>query len=644
MPQSAHGVARRAKRDEWRSQPRQARGGGVEFCISSLPTETQKALMDQLLTKPSSLSPERAAELDMLARQIELIDPSVKNRHNYSPLSEKDRDALWRNFEARSKAAKAKVERKISCLQAAQHLMIDSMGRTEAIEVSAPQFGFGVSTVYRMFDMVRGHDPSDWGPLLIGKKPGGVRRAEFSDEALDYIKGEYLTQVRQPLATIIYRARLYAKKMGWTIPSDWTIRNLINAIPRREVVFARQGATALHYTYQHQIRDYSTLAVNELWEADGHKADVFCRDSSGKVFRPMVEVFRDVRTRRVLGWSIAETESSELVRKALHNAIKNCKSLPRNILLDNGRGGASKAMTGGQKTRFRGTISAEETNGIITTLGINVHWATPGRGQSKPIERFFRSYADNVDKRFPNAYCGNTPDARPESFDPKNAVDLDIYRAAIEAWFVEYNERSHTGDSMDGRSPKDVYSELVQVTPVRTPTDAQLRLSMMTAESVILQSKAQHIRLMGNIYWCEALADLNSRGPYTVRYDADDVMKSVYLYDGEELIAEVPLWEKSGFLSKQDAKDHTRNRRKANRAIVQLDKANREARRLRNKIHEESAQLGPFDAPAIPQTYHPKPQPSSFLPQKPVRASKADILDMAEIQDALARKRKAEAS
>lgn len=71
-------------------------------------------------------------------------------------------------------------------------------------------------------------------------------------------------------------------------------------------MYKRHGETALHHTYQPQIRDASDLKVNERWETDGHRADVFARDETGKVYRPMISVMRDVRTRRVMGWSIGE--------------------------------------------------------------------------------------------------------------------------------------------------------------------------------------------------------------------------------------------------------------------------------------------------------------------------------------------------
>jgi transposase InsO family protein len=44
LPPSRRAIADKAKREKWESRPRQGRGGGLEYHISSLPVETQRAL------------------------------------------------------------------------------------------------------------------------------------------------------------------------------------------------------------------------------------------------------------------------------------------------------------------------------------------------------------------------------------------------------------------------------------------------------------------------------------------------------------------------------------------------------------------------------------------------------------------------
>ncbi|WP_328809175.1 transposase domain-containing protein, partial [Profundibacterium mesophilum] len=65
-------------------------------------------------------------------------------------------------------------------------------------------------------------------------------------------------------------------------------------------------------------------------------------------------------------------------------------------------------------------------------MGIELHWATPGHGQAKPIERAFRDFADNIakDPRFAGAYVGHKPDAKPENYG-STAIDIDRFVAVV---------------------------------------------------------------------------------------------------------------------------------------------------------------------------------------------------------------------
>lgn len=245
-------------------------------------------------------------------------------------------------------------------------------------------------------------------------------------------------------------------------------------------------------------------------------------------------------------------------------------------------------------------------------MGITVEWAEPYSGQSEPIERFFRDYADNVDKRYPGAYCGNKPDARPDDCDPKNAVPIADYIAMAEGWFVQFNEQAHSGDAMNNRSPKQVYEERIAHSTVRTPTNSQLRLCLMSAERVQLQGKRQFVKIMGNVYWCEALAALPSKGPYTARYNPDDAFADIQLYDGEMLICAVPLPEKTGFRDKVAAKAHSRERNAYIRNAKKADEALRSSIKLRDDWVEVSPDPDDesFEAPSIKRLVHPKRQRS----------------------------------
>ena len=61
MPGTVQGVANRAKRESWSSRTRAGRGGGREYAFSSLPLETQAALLRKALPKPTASPSQPAA-------------------------------------------------------------------------------------------------------------------------------------------------------------------------------------------------------------------------------------------------------------------------------------------------------------------------------------------------------------------------------------------------------------------------------------------------------------------------------------------------------------------------------------------------------------------------------------------------------
>ncbi|WIA55483.1 transposase domain-containing protein [Sphingobium sp. WTD-1] len=151
-----------------------------------------------------------------------------------------------------------------------------------------------------------------------------------------------------------------------------------------------------------------------------------------RVARTVAEVLRhDDRDRTVIAaeMTVLLAESEDMVTARLVFADLFQKwGIPKGLLSDNGRAFASKWLTGGARTRFRFKIRDEDPLGVLTALGITVHWAKPYRGQSKPIERGFRDFCDAIAKHpaFDGAYTGNTPLAKPEDYGSR-AIDIETF-------------------------------------------------------------------------------------------------------------------------------------------------------------------------------------------------------------------------
>ncbi len=393
------------------------------------------------------------------------------------------------------------------------------------------------------------------------------------------------------------------------VPTYESARRRLRQLPHWRVMLGRHGPKALAETFPAQRRDYTALGLHSLWESDGRRADVFCRWPDGSRARPTVVLWRDVRTRLVLGFVVGRTESADLIRLAFRKAIAYSRALPNEVLVDNGRGYAGRLLSSGQPTRYRGKIRPDDPLGIFASLSIQVVFVKPERGAAKPVESWFRIMADRVDRHpeFAGSFCGNSPTDRPEEFDVKNAVPLEAYVKRLEREISFYADESHRGQGMNGCSPLQVYKDLLPHTTVRQPTKEQMRLCLLAAESVRLRQKDHRIVLLKNHYWSPKLSEIRSRGPYTARFDPEDATVPIALYDGGRFICEAPLIDPAGFRDQQAGKDHARAQGAYKKARKLEDRARRDMAATRRwpECEPETPDIPP---PNVAEIFRPRLQ------------------------------------
>lgn len=476
--------------------------------------------------------------------------------------SHEERETRHAAFARLPTSMQAEAKHRLSAVQHFQSSEGTGMPMLERYAAAASYAGESASTIRRWLGMCKGVHPGDWIVALAPKHIGNHTSAPISRDAFEHIKEEYLQPNKPALKPIYRRAQRLATERGWVLPSYATVKRKIAAIPREICVLKREGADALERLFPAQQRDYSKLRLHEMWCADGRKADVFARWPDGSIGRPIVLGWIDLRSRVCVGWAIDKVEGAEVVRRSLGLAMERAKAVPEAALLDNGRSFSGHQVSGGVPNRFRGKVEADQVPGILPLLGVKVTWALPFRGRSKPIESFWRQLAE-MDRQFPGAYCGNRPDARPEDFGKEKAIPIAEYERAIEATLRIYHDTPHRGDAMLGRSPHQVYEELLSRTTVTQPTKEQLRLCLQAAENVRLNQVDHSIRVLGNRYWSRQLTSLPQGIQLVVRYDPKDARVPICVYRGEEFICEAPMIERTGFRDRQAARDHMR----ANRAF-----------------------------------------------------------------------------
>ncbi len=557
-------------------------GDGWVIPLSSLPQSAQHAYSMKLareetarIIEPREQVEARNEQALEMARKAATNGKSLKPHIQPIPINQEEYKALWAAWERSPQKAKQKAKLFMDALILYSNMQLDCVPKFEISRAIQKNFGISPATLWRKLKAVEGQSKDVWVPLLIPRWKGKAGEAEFTPEAWEYIKQEWGSQSKPSISRVLRDALKLVLERNWIIPSQDTVERRIRDLPPWWAVLRREGEKELKRLYPAQQRDYSTLKLHEMWCSDGRKADVFVRFEDGTVARPIVVAWMELRSRVCLGYAVGKTESADLIRIAFKNAAEESKAIPTAALMDNGRGFASKLLTGGTPNRYRFKVKDEDIPGILTMLGVEVCWATPGHGQAKPIESWWRTVAQ-MDKRgeFRGAYCGNKPDARPEEFDPKTVVPIETYLQLLQEEINAYHQRPHRGDSMDGQSPSQMYDTLLANTVVRQPTAEQLRLCLLAAENIRLTPEHQ-IKVLDNRYWTEQLAALSRDHAYVVRFDPEDASKPVALYEGERFICDVPIIERAGFRNQQAAKDHARERNKFIRGKKEQDKASR---------------------------------------------------------------------
>lgn len=630
LPASRQGVELTIKRQGWRQAPgaarrRKSRGGGWEYHWTLLPSRAQQALLAQAAPAPGAPAPV-------------------------------DRDALWARFDRLAERTKRKAHRALEAVQTVEALERGGMTRDLACHQVARQFGCSARTVWNWLGRIEGVRSDDRLPHLAPRHGAAVRgetSADCSPEFWEVLKADYL-RLEQPSFSACYRRAVrIAKSEGWiTLPERTMRRRLEAEVPETTILLCRQGVEALKRLYPSQIRDRTALHAMEAVNADYHRFDVFVRwpryegDNECEIIRPQLVAFQDIYSGRIVSWRVDRTPNKVGVSLALGDMIERF-GIPEHILLDNGREFANKFLTGQVPTRYRFKVKDDDIPGILKTLGCEVHWAMPYSGQSKPIERAFRDFCDDISKdpRFAGAYTGNRPDAKPENYGNR-AIPLEDFLAVLAEGIEEHNARpGRRGQTTQGRSLLETFEDSYATAPIRKATEEQRRLWLMGAEGLHANSRNGEIKLMENKYWAPWMHQIAGRR-VVARFDPADLHAGLHLYGLDSAyIGHAECIEKGGFFSLEDARNHAA----ARRHFVKKERAAADAlQRMRATevggyldAARPTGETPAVEAQVVRPTFDRKPKAAdTYKPRE--RSPEEDAAHQAVVADFEAKRRQAE--
>jgi hypothetical protein len=297
-------------------------------------------------------------------------------------------------------------------------------------------------------------------------------------------------------------------------PTYETVRAWLKQVPAALAVYAREGRKAYRERMAPFLsRGYTDAYANQIWVGDHAIHDVevandlFEDAEWGAPIRLRLSAMLDYRSRLVVGASWAWEGSSRAIAATMRRGIQRFGP-PEDLYADNGKD-YKKVARGATPSYLKESPLAPEgwwrreldsiaATGFLARLGIAVTHCIPHHPQSKHVERFFRTMHERFDKCWPTYTSGN-PFTRPDATSAAMTEHRSLVRAgrAIEShhplasqfiaaclgWIEEYNDTPHSGEGMDGRSPREVFNANRNPDQKAIPDAATLALLMRDRET-----------------------------------------------------------------------------------------------------------------------------------------------------------------
>ena len=461
------GVNKRARSEQWRSRSIKANGGMSQlFQLEALPIDIQTAYAASL-------------KMDLQAFQTAL-KPAYDYVKKVNIVSYCGRGAATK--EVKPLDASREVDLQIAAMRVKLIEAYSQSGLSAKAFIAAYESGaIAADLRERLGRWGNIHTQSNfyknWLAVyeqygLAGLAPQYARRrggagASFDEKAKEIIRSLYL-DLRKPSAASVTRD---LAQFGYNLKYT-TVTRYIKEIPNSVKVFYREGQKAYHDKFDPYIeRDYTLFKAMEWGCADHHIFD-FVITHEGRIFRPWVTLFMDMRSRTITGWWIDVVPNTLTIMRALAMSVDKY-GLFKNMLVDNGKDFRSEWFAGSEWKQRR-TRPEQETlelvEGVLQDCKTNVHFATPYRGQSKPVERFFLTVCEMFSKTQDFYVGSNTVDAPEDKklfwgrINGRDKIEvtytLEELRRDFEQFVTWFNsEWQHSGQGMDGKTPNEVFTE-----------------------------------------------------------------------------------------------------------------------------------------------------------------------------------------
>jgi transposase InsO family protein/transposase len=529
LSRTSRAIQIRAEKEKWISRKQTVRGG--------------KQSIYQLAALPEDIQIAYAASIKLSLNELQSqLKPSTGHQRKIDIPRYNGRGAKTK--EIKPIDATADTDLKIAAVRAQLIEAYNASGLSVAQFITAYENGVAVSELRERLGRYGNiHSQSNFYSWLAqyekyglaGLAPQYAKRrggsgASLDNKAKELIQAIYLDPRKPSIATVERDIKQFGYELNYTIIN----RYIKDEIPNSVKVFYRMGEKAYHDRFDPYIeRDY-TLFKSMEWGCGDHHLFDFVIIQGGRIFRPWLTAFIDMRSRKITGWHIDIIPNTLTIMRAFSMSVETC-GLFDNLLIDNGKDFKSEWFAG-SAWKERRTRPEQETldliEGVLHDCGTKAHFATPYRGQSKPIERFFRTVIELFSKQ-QKFYVGSNTATRPDEaklywgkINGRDRIEVTYTLEQLRAdWsrFVTWFNSSwqHSGQGMDGKTPDDVFTANLEVK--REMPEAMRKYVFAIREKRTVQRTG--ITIDGIDYYSEQLARFTGQR-VEVRRDINDVGKA----------------------------------------------------------------------------------------------------------------------
>lgn len=329
LPGTERAIQLRAKRERWEGQQRLG-SKAIEYAFAILPKETQTAL---IAASVAESQPQSVIAVESNTTERDIISASR--------LSEDQRSVMTARL-----AFVREIERMSQTIS--QQRAIDSLVALAKAEQLSPYL---TDRVQRANDRKTGDRTLSERTLkrwLADYRQNGetglapARRQK--DMSLPAWSASFLTCYQRPTKPSVEAAYAeFALKHPAERPSIHVVRRFLNKLSAEARERGRRTPQELKALQPFKRRTTKNLYPCDVFTADGHKFDAeVLNPRTGKPYRPETTTVLDVATRKAVGISIGEAESTIGVLDALRDAVQH--GMFAMFYVDNGSGFANDTV------------------------------------------------------------------------------------------------------------------------------------------------------------------------------------------------------------------------------------------------------------------------------------------------------------